>query len=297
MGQSEYLAFSDEAYYTGHRYRGISVISLPASSLESIRPRLLGDLSSSGISEFEWKKLASARERFAAHKLIDTAVGLALSGHVRIDTVVWDTHDSRHTVQGRDDIKNLERMYFHIFKAILKYRWPAGAKWNLHPDQNSAVDWASMHEFLEFSGSADRIQRSLTEDDIRALISNRDFNVRQIEQVSSSETPEVQVCDLFAGLGVYSHSDFRTYRRWCENKADQLKLPFGGIEGGSIEFTRSQNERCEVVSYLDEKCKKNKLHVGLASSAGFQTHNPRMPINFWPYTPQHAKDKAPVKSE
>lgn len=295
MGEQEYLAFSDEAYHTASRFRAVSVVSLPAPRLEEVRRTLASDLSSSEVSEFMWKKLSAAREKFAAKKLIDSVLGFAVSGDLRVDTLIWDTHDSRHDVVGRDDIQNLERMYFHLLRAVLTYRWPQGTKWRLFPDENSAIDWRTMHEFLEMSGSATPSQETLPADGIRAMVSNREYNIRRISEVPSSESPEVQVCDLFAGLGVYSHLNYDTYGAWQVAQSSQLALPIPGQENPPGKFTRSERERCEVVAHLDAKCKASKLQVALASTRGFHSHNPAMPINFWPYVPQHDDDRAPTR--
>lgn len=239
--------------------------------------------------------MSSARERFAAIKLVETSLAEAIAGNLRIDTIIWDTHDSRHDIQGRDDISNLERMYFHLLRSIMKYRWPDGTKWSLLPDENSAIDWNSMHEYLEYSGSAYGPQRTLPDDSIQSMISSRDFNVINISEVASSRYPEVQVCDLFAGLGVFSSSEFNVYMDWCTSHSNQMRLPFDGIFNEQVEFSRSQDERCKVVEHLDKLCKESKLQIGLRSTAGLISHNANMPINFWLYTPQHNEDKAPTR--
>ena len=41
--------------------------------------------------------------------------------------------------------------------------------------------------------------------------------------------------------------------------------------------------------------KKHKKKLSFRKTGGFKTNDPRENINFWLYTPQHSKDKAPIK--
>lgn len=120
ISQATHVAYSDESYYTDERYRSIAVVTLENSDKDNFS-RTFGELiSGSQISEFKWNKLRQARERFAAMKMIDEAIILAQNRHIRIDVLIWDTEDSRHGIKGRDDIANLQRMYYHLFKYVLK---------------------------------------------------------------------------------------------------------------------------------------------------------------------------------
>ena len=112
-------AFSDESYYGSSRYRSIALVSLERIHVDSIVSELNKLLSESGMSEFKWSDLGGARERFAAIKLIDKSIELSLSGKMRIDVLIWDIEDSRHSIRQRDDQANLQRMYFHLFDSTI----------------------------------------------------------------------------------------------------------------------------------------------------------------------------------
>ena len=120
--QPTHIAFSDEAYTTDSRYRSVAVISFPAIWETELNNRVKQVLSESSLSEFKWAKLRQARERFAALKLIDLAFNYAVESKLRIDVLVWDTQDSRHNIWARDDAQNLQRMYYHLFKNVLRQR-------------------------------------------------------------------------------------------------------------------------------------------------------------------------------
>lgn len=69
-----HVAFADEKGYNEGRYRGIALVTLPQQNVNPFRHAIQSLLSESSIREFKWKKLSSARERFAALKLIDFAI-------------------------------------------------------------------------------------------------------------------------------------------------------------------------------------------------------------------------------
>ena len=94
----------------------------------------------SGVSEFKWEKLRQARERFAALEILDKVIDLSLQGKLRTDILIWDTYDRRHQIPGRDDVANLQRMYYHVFKNVLQCRWPSESTWKFCPDENTALD-------------------------------------------------------------------------------------------------------------------------------------------------------------
>jgi len=59
-------------------------------------------------------------------------------------------------------------------------------------------------------------------------------------------------------------------------------------------LSNGDKNRCEVMNYLNRLCKKYKLTVSLDTFNGFRTFNPKKPVNFWLYEPQHPDDKAPI---
>lgn len=214
-------------------------------------------------------------------------------GGLRVDTLIWDTYDSRHQVPGRDDVANLQRMYYHLFKNVLQRRWPRGSTWRLCPDENTALDWMTVQDYLDMAGVGFRVDGDLFSGGFRLRL-QRDFRVLQISEACSAETPLCQLADLFAGLGAFSHLAYDRYESWLNPQSGQMQLELG-LDSSSREPGKSDRERFVIMKHLDDECKKRKMGVGLKSSWGFQTHDPRQPINFWLYEPQHPDDKAPVK--
>lgn len=289
-----HVAYSDESYHTGFRYRSVAVVTLQATDDRNIGQIFEAVLKDSDVKEFKWEKLRQARERFAAIKMLDVLLELSTQGKLRVDTLIWATYDSRHSVQGRDDTANLQRMYYHLFKNVLQRRWPRDSAWRLHPDENTALDWLTVQDYLETAALNLRIDGDLFHSTFRLRLA-RDFRVADIGEACSEDTPLCQLADLCAGLGAFSHSAYNAYESWFCVQCGQPRLDFD-FDETEPGVSNRERERFAVMRHLDEQCKKLKLGVGLRRSRGFKTYNPALPVNFWLYQPQHPADKAPTKS-
>jgi hypothetical protein len=290
-----HIAYSDESYSTASRYRSIAAVTLEISRDHEISHLIRDLLRESNVSEFKWAKLKQARYRFAALKMIDQVLEFSIQSWVRVDVLIWDTHDSRHNIPGRDDVANLQRMYYHLLKNVLQCRWPTGSTWKLCPDENSALDWMTVQDFLDAAGLGFRVGGDLLDGGEFRLRLARDFGIQQICEMNSAETPLCQLADLFAGLGAYSHLAYEKYENWLRTQSGQLAFGFG--LGDEVKLSNSDCERCKVIQHLDEQCKQHKLYVSLKSSGGFKTYDPTSPINFWFYEPQHPDDQAPLRED
>jgi hypothetical protein len=121
----------------------------------------------------------------------------------------------------------------------------------------------------------------------------REFRIVEITAANSTRSPLVQVADLFGGLAVFSREKFDEYDLWLKETSAQAWLFERG--DSAPDPSRSSRERFQVLAKFDGLCKKRKLGVSLKTKRGLWTPNPENPVNFWPYEPQHAEDKAPQK--
>jgi len=122
---------------------------------------------------------------------------------------------------------------------------------------------------------------------------SHEFHIEAVQEVDSKQTPLCQVADLFAGLSVFSWLKYDVYRCWQINQQKQLRL--FPIEQ-TLELSNSDQERCAILFYFNNRCKAHKLGVSLQTKRGLWTPQPTNPINFWFYEPQHPEDKAPTRS-
>jgi len=289
-----HVGFADESNWNDGRYRSLGFVSLPIGCVRSFGEDVQILLSESNVKEFKWVLLAGARERFAAEKLCAFAVHKALAGLLRVDVLVWDTEDSRHRVAGRDDVANFQRMYYHLFRNVLRSRWPNDGVWRLHPDEQTALDWRAMQDCLEsVSTTVDANRDLFTGGEFHIRLRN-EFGITEIKPASSQEHSLIQLADLFAGLAVFSRMKYNEYQNWLRANSEQAGL-FQDDDPTGKQSRRSAT-RFAVLKNFDQMCKQRSLGVSLKSKQGLWTPKPENPINFWQYEPQHQEDKAPRKS-
>lgn len=292
--QVTHVGFSDESNWNKGRYRSLGLVTVPLDDLHELNRELNSLLEESGIQkEFKWKNLRQARERFAAQKMCDFTIKHAIARRLRVDVLIWDIQDSRHNIPRRDDIANLQRMYYHLFRNVLRARWPNEAVWRLHPDDHTAMNWDTVEDHLTNVEERWEMERSLLTEGKLHIRLRREFSLEEIRPVSSQEQPLLQLADLFAGMAVFSRDQFDAYQKWLAAKEPQSQLFDDGNE--APETSRSESERFAVLRYFDDKCKSCKLGVSLSSKRGLWTPKPENPLNFWIYEAQHPEDKAPTK--
>jgi hypothetical protein len=259
----------------------VALITLPMSLVQPLSDRLRAILDELKISEFKWSELRTARERFAAERFVDCFMEHAAQRRLRIDVLTWDTEDSRHHIPGRNDVRNLRRMYYFVLREVLGKRWPSNAVWRFRPDENTSINWVSLRFYLS----------DVREWDTGELLAN--IEIADWAEAHSPQEPLVQAADLFAGLGAYSRECFNRHETWqagvaqaAKSGADLRRIRIAGLSG-------SDHPRCALLTYVDARCKALKLGVSLKSRRGLRTFDPARPVNFWWYEPQGDYDKAP----
>ena len=301
------MAFSDESSHNSGRFRGIGVVSFPKERLDMLLEKLGKLIKESDVSEIKWKKIRTAKYRFAAIKVIDLVIDEAVKGNLRVDVIIWDTEDSRHKIVGRDDNENLRWMYFQLFRNVLRLRWSSNSKWILFPDENSIINWQVTHGKLNTAAKFIELEKEETHSSKTSMFRDHEnyldtfadqiksFNVLEILEVNSTNTLLSQVADLFVGVGVFSHQQYYSYDSWCLNHSPQMRFEF--MEINKTNFTPKEDEHCFVLNHLSEGCKQAKFAVSLNNTNGLFTRNPSKPMNFWLYQPQGEYDKAPVRKK
>jgi len=284
----EYTVFSDESYITAERFRSIGAFSFPKEREAQIFQQLETILSESNVNEFKWQKLKNAKYRFCAEKLIKFLFETLFEKSARIDVIIWDTHDSRHRIGGRDDNANFARMFFHLMKNLMGRR-EKDSEWYVYPDENLAIDWETIQECLVSVGKwGQYFEDGLFGD----AFSEQFFQIRKFQQVRSTDSLPCHIADFFAGISVFSRRSYTDYVKWHESTKDQLSL-FEAVE--KPKFSNREEARFHVLRKFIGGCKERRLGVSIKTHQCLCTPDPRNPINFWHYMPQHSYDKAPVR--
>jgi len=288
-----HVGFSDESNWNQGRFRSLGLITTSVKALEKLDEETRILLHGSNVREFKWKKLDGAKERFAAIKLCQLAIKASCKGNLRVDVLIWDIEDSRHRILKRDDVANLQRMYYHLFKNVLRARWPNQANWKLIPDEHTAMDWNTVEDCLKNVSTSLEIKKNLFTGGKFKVLLKRDFGIIQIKPSSSCEHPLLNIIDLFAGLAAFSYEKYDSYERWARNQSPQKELFGKENEENGVRISRISEERFKVLYLFNSECKKHRLGVSLKTKRGLWTPNPSNPINFWIYEVQHSLDQAP----
>jgi hypothetical protein len=291
-----HVIFADESCYNRGRYRSIAAVSATSDRANEANFRIQKILNQRQVAEIKWSDVRTDHRRDCAIKVIRNALIESLRGGFRIDVLGWDIQDSRHQVRGRDDILNLERMYYHLCRNLMQRRWGNDAIWHIHPDENSALNWEKIRQTLH-AKSLDSIGiRSVsnpqTGEQRRVFAYRKNYTIGGITPLVSQKHPLVQVADLFAGLMVYSKSGADAYDRWRVCYKAELS---NEIRNDLPKITASEKARSALLNILGQWIGKFPLGCGLDREKGLYTLDPSSPVNFWWYRPQRVTDKAPIK--
>ncbi len=146
MPNNIFHAYSDESGFPADRYQTLAVVSGRLDNLAALRSHLRDKLGN-GVKEVKWEEIRGHRPKTeSAIGYLELAITYAISGKIRIDVLAWDTRDQRHTIYDRDDVANLERMYYKNMIHIAR-QWN-NPIWALFPDENSVLDWQEIIGYL-----------------------------------------------------------------------------------------------------------------------------------------------------
>ena len=248
------------------------------------------------MSEYSWKDTKTARVRFAALKIVDSILDALAASEARVDALCWDTHDGRHAIMGRDDVGNLQRMYFHLFRNIMTMRYPSTATWRLMSDEHTAMDWSSIENYLIKRSTSLASELGIPTEDLEfsrtfGHLLKRHFSVVDVSECRSQEVVLCQVADLFAGLFPFARKNMNRYHTWMESQNYTEDL-FGHI---GDKYSKSDEERFRIIQHLLTRIRQLDLCQYLETNDCLRTRNPNDRLNFWCYESQSPSDRAPTR--
>ena len=289
-----YYAYAHESGSGADRFCSVAVVSGPAEGIQHLRASIEQAFGSSPLTE--WKDVTGDRRHSeAAWCMLRCAVEAILKQRVRVDVLVWDKHDRRHRVPGRDDVANLARMYYRaLIHAARQWHHPT---WVITADEHTALEWERIADFVRQT----RVVKWGSQLYLAMMDDRRTFEA-SVQTVRSSDELLVRVADLFAGLGRYLRDQAANYQVWHAWRAGiqshrlQLGLALPGLDDPSEPpLTGSAKARFELAFRFNELIASHRMGVSLETQGYFVTYRPSLPLNFWHYTPQHDQDRAPVK--
>ena len=278
--RTTHVGFADEAYWNKGRFRSVACISARAKDYPEIEERLCMARCSAGakVSEVKWNRLSDYERRRDAESLLLTIVDLATARKLRVDVIIWNNLDRQSLAQKRTtdedlDVWNLRNMYRTLFGFLMR-RWRA-------QEGEKPLHWTFGTHY------PDGLDRDLLEQHTRRYGALPGTRV-DVRRAKSALNYSVQLADLLAGMGAYSHDSWQDYGIWLR-------------QGKPRNFTvgaRNSRHRFPVLDAFLERCADNQSVLLLQGKSGWQgkglwTRNPSdvsNTINFWPYTLQYRQN-------
>ena len=287
-----HIAYSDESNWDSGAYRSICMISGAAKDMKAAEKKISAALKDAGVGHFTWSGFKDTRLKPSAEKIISSILPYCVKGLIRIDIIIWDIKDNRHRITRKDDGKNLGRMYYHLFLNVLKDKWPEGAVWKLCPHERDQMDWGQLQETLDHSSAKFRENDLFIGEKSAVPVKKENaYEVEDIQKCSPEKTAMLQAADLFAGMACYSRLEYARFTDWLDENDNQMTM----FDLNFKNFNNTHKARFCVMKDFHDACVKSGLGVGLRSYGCFYTADPKNPVNFWWYTPQHILDKAPTR--
>jgi len=291
--ENRYLVFSDESGTNGtERYQAIGTVSGSRQEMIKLHKELGCLLQQYDCSEVKFTKI-KGDSNYAKNAKDFVSLGLqkCSEGTIRISVVVWDMHDSRHSIPGRDNIENLKRMYFKALKVTISH-WGSQFEWEFYPDEHTAIKWSEIAFYLS------RKNFSKTDKDILLLSKEfRELNFARVhppKEACSQRFYIIQLADLFAGIVRASHQYGQDLIDW-RNANCSGNLLFDAYQ--SPDVSKNLSSKLEIMSHFKDQAKKYNLGINLSEDKYFKTFNKSKNIFLWKYVPQHENDKAPVRNK
>jgi hypothetical protein len=292
LRENNYLIFSDESGTAGNeRYHAIGTVSGSLQDMRTLHKQLGDMLEKHKKSDVKFKKLnGDSTYTKISKEFISLGLEKCHEGIIRINVMVWDTQDRRHSIQGRDDTENFKRMYYHALKVTMK-QWNNQLKWEFYPDEHTAINWQEIADYLSRTNLSrdNKVEQTLFGDLI-----NLDF--AKIYPPTDSSSPKyhnIQLADLFAGIVRTSHLYGQDLIEWrLVNGSGELLPTVANQDHG---LSKGQKAKFEIMSHFKDRAGHHRLGVNLSKNKYFQTFNKN--ILLWKYEPQNHLDKAPVKQK
>lgn len=289
-----YEIYSDESGSGEDRFEAIGTLSGSRESIEGLRMQLVAILAKYRLTHCEYKKVSGATRYDCALDFLRALHRLVVQQKIKVMVLVWDKHDIRHSVIGRDDVANVSIMYYCALKTTKRQWRDATIDSNFFPDELNKVDFKSIITLIENTRIRDR-------QGMETLFGSEFIRMFPIiashRELVSAEEPITQLIDIITGIVRISYEDKKLFSAWrelyeAENAMQDCLFP---IDSPALNVSKNKTYKFKLIHEMDGLCKGNTMQVALRSSDGFESRKPSNGYFFWKYAPQHLADRAPVR--
>lgn len=289
-----YEIYSDESGNGENRFRYVGTLSGKTVDIESLKNSLSQIITSYKLGHCEYKDLDSCSRVDCAKEIFDITLNFVLSGLVKVIVLTWDTHDSRHKINDRDDNKNLGRMYYNIFKQTSKIWEQSSLDYSFYPDENSALDFIEIIKYIENTDISK--QQNQAKNIFGEKYLKKFPKIKNHKQISSSKDPIIQIVDILTGISRLNHEEFDLFINWAEDEKQKTNIHLSFFsERTNFQISKRKSFKYEIIKYFNEKFKKNKMQISLNTHKCFFSNKPSCGLWFWTYKSQGDYDKAPIR--
>ena len=294
MKSEGFAAYSDESGTFTRRFQSIALVTGQINTLSEMRERLQDILTEKQVTEVKFELIRTHLPILEAAQefLCCIVTEFANRNKTRVDILTWDMQDSRHAIPGRDDIANLERMYYKVFVHAAR-QWKNQEEWNFYPDESSQINWSELTRILN------KTPLSKHQNNTQLLFENEEIDqplkVKRTEPLKSVQEPLIQLADLLAGMARFTQEERGYCVSWLDTwgNKNQQQLPNFLCEEDLSEPIKTKQNRFWLVGEFNTLCKKYRMGVSLRTRKCLWTPDNTNPINFWNYETQHDYDQAP----
>ena len=232
------------------------------------------------MAELKWNPKINGRKEWQKHRrdadfLLRTALELVIEQKLRIDVVIWDKRDRAFLARRQNVLKKVDE--WHLLKmsqaliAFVINRWRSGGAmstpfWSISADRHDGLNFRLLQEkLLDFE---------------RQKIGQSEVEIRQEKNAPNYS---LQLADVLAGMGAFSHNNWGDYDIWLkQNRSTKLTLP-----------APQWHTRFPILYDFFQDSINNRMGITLLTrksgfrGRGLRTQHPGMhrhTINFWPYT-------------
>jgi hypothetical protein len=285
-----HLAYTDESSYTtSDRFGAIAVISLDASIKQEFINVIL-PLINQLPNEYKWTNFKNKLYFDISIQMFDELFNQAVKGDIRVDTIIWDSEDTRYYRNNTNYDSKLRVLYYLRLRDTLSKRWNVDTNWCILVDNQNQIDSVELEGYLKhYSGNTLEETIFGREHDMKELMQAPiKFHIGSIRQVDSKKEELVQIADIFAGMSAYSHNASNKLLEWL--KTDGLQHPDSqgrfqyalGLPGiKKSQLSGRELWRFRFIKYVQEKCKTKKYQVSINAKQGLHTFDPKSPVNFF----------------
>lgn len=288
MSNPTHYAYLDESYYTtDHDFGAISLLSFPAIEKENLENEIY-PLISKFDGEYKWQSFRGNSYMKKSIEIFDILFQYATRGCLRIDTIIWQTDDPRYPRNQSNSGEKLSVLYYLRLRDTLAKRWGHKTSWSINIDEHVSIDWEVFESFIDYASSREYSSTILgPEFDLEWLKNNpHKYTVTEINTVTSTAEPFIQIADIFAGLAAYSHNKSDKLLDWLafdgpqhfNEGTYQKPLP---LNFQRVKYKPAEISRFKFIKYIQDCCKSKKYQLSIRSKKGLHSYKPKNPINFF----------------